>query len=162
MDAIRIDSVTHLTLHVSQQIHEHGWALVATPYDGLLHHHTLGLTDRLDHQELETFALDEGRGSAYLSVLVDRIKAGRRYRCGDFVSDLVPGFDLFLVENPADPAGSASTDGRLRLVWPDAQHRYPWHSDCEARCARQRFIPPPSDISLDHLTSQLSVLGQIN
>lgn len=162
MNVILVESVAEVTVEISRQLHEHGWALIATPYEGLLHHYTLGLPRRWHHPDLEAFGLDEERGAGFITTLVARIAAGKRYRSGDFLSDLVPGFDLFLVENPIDPAGEPITGGRLRLVWPDAEHRYPWHADCEARCACQRFIPPPADVSLEALQAQLGVLGRIN
>ncbi|MBI3993150.1 MAG: DUF4262 domain-containing protein [Candidatus Lambdaproteobacteria bacterium] len=162
MHPIRVDSISSLLVHVSRQIHEFGWALIVTPYGDYLHHYTLGLPLRWRHQDLETFALDEERGSAYLTALVQRIQDGMRYRNGDFVSDLAAGYDLFLVENPCDPEGAPMTSGRLRLVWPDAHYRYPWHQGCERRCAAQAFIPPPSDVELQHLHCQLGVLGAVN
>ena len=162
MNPMRVDSISSLLVEISRQLHEHGWALIVTPYGDYLHHYTLGLPLRWRHQDLETFALDEGRGSAYLTTLVERIGGGTRYRNGDFISDLALGYDLFLVENPHDPDGAPMTSGRLRLVWPDANHRYPWHKDCERRCAVQAYIPPQTDVELPHLHTQLGVLGALN
>ncbi len=162
MDAIRVDSIASLLVNVSRQIHEFGWALIVTPYGDYLHHYTLGLPQRWRHADLETFALDEGRGCAYLTALVQRIRDGTRYSSGDFISDLVPGFDLFLVQNPLDPDGAPVTGGRLRLIWPDARHRYPWHRDCERRCAAQAYVPPPSGVDLATLQTQLGMLGLVH
>lgn len=162
MNPIRVDSVPSLLVGISKQIYEYGWALIVTPYGDYLHHFTLGLEYRWQHADLETFALDEGRGAAYLSALVERIRNGTKYRNGDFVHDLVPGFDMFLMHNPSDPDGAPTTDGRLRLVWPDARYRYPWHKDCESRCAAQAIIPPPTDLDMAGLQAQLSVMGTIN
>lgn len=160
MDLIQIESVSSLVNQVSSQMHDHGWAMVATEYEGLLYHFTVGLEYTYEHPNLEAFGLDGERGKNYLETLVERIKGGQRYRAGDFISDLAKNYDLFLLENPANPEGPPITGGRLRLVWPDAEHRYPWDAGCTAHCAAQTFIPPITGIDLEGVHLLMSVLGK--
>ena len=159
MEPININSTPHLAIQVSKQMHDFGWALIATEYEGLLYHFTAGLEYSFGHQNLETFGLDEVRGKNYLEILVERIRSGEKFQSGDFFSDLSPGYDLFLLENPANPDGQPITGGKLRLIWPDSNNRYPWDADCTAYCASQTFIPPITGIDLEGLHQLLSVLG---
>jgi Domain of unknown function (DUF4262) len=151
MEPVRVDSVRTLLLQVSRQLHDHGWALISTPYCGQLFQFTLGLREHHGHPDLETLGLGDELGRGLLTALVQRILAGQRFRPGDFFSDLVRGYDLFLVDNPLALDGPPLTGGRLRLVWPDAAHRYPWHADCDAACAVQRLLPCSEGLELPDL-----------
>jgi hypothetical protein len=151
MQPIRVDSVNSLLVQVSRQMHEHGWALLCTQVEGWLYHFTVGLEPRHHHPDLEVIGLDEALAQRLLTVLVGRIRAGERYRAGDIPTGLVRGYDLLLVNNPSDLYGPALTGRRLRLVWPDPAHRYPWHEDCDPVCASQRLIPSTQGLELDDL-----------
>lgn len=159
MQPIRVDSVKQLLVNASRQLRAHGWALIATGLEGWPYHYTVGLQARGGHPELEAIGLDDARATHYLGALVARIAAGERLRNGDFFSDLARGYDLFLVRNPAAPHGPPLTGGRLRLVWPDARHRYPWHADCAADCAAQRLMAPTGGLDLPALKLLLSHSG---
>ena len=89
------------------------------------------------------------------------MQAGERLRSGDFFSKLVPGQDLFLVENPTDPQGPPITGGRLRVVWPDSRHRYPWQPGCDPDCARQALILDTEGLDVESLHLLLSRTGKI-
>lgn len=151
MNGIPAESVNRMLVEVSRQIHDHGWALVGLPLEGALFHFTLGIKERFDHPDLETLGLDEGLARDFLGALVARIKSGERFRSGDFFTDLAGGYDLFLVNNPVSLNGPPLTGSRLRLVWPDANHRYPWHADCEEDCAMQRFLPTSEGLNIKDL-----------
>jgi len=151
MQPLKIESVKGLLVSISRQLKEHGWSLVVLPVEDTFYHFTLGLPGKYQHPDLEVLGLDEQMGRDFLNELVTRIKQGARFQSGDFFTDLVEGYDLFLVNNPVSPNGPPLTGERLRLVWPDARNRYPWHSDCEADCSRQRLIPDTSGIELSDL-----------
>lgn len=142
MSAKHVATAEDLVDQVSRRLHDHGYAILCSEYNGLLHHYTLGLQRAWGHPELEVLGLDEALGERLLNVLVERIARGERFRDGDFFSGLIKGYDLFLVRNPRDPAGEAITGERLRLVWPDRRGRYPWHDDCLPSCAVQRTLLP--------------------
>ena len=159
MDDISINSTDQLTLEVSRQMHEHGWALVGTVYERIPFYLTIGLEYSYQHPNLEVFGLDDERAKNYIEHLVYRIQNGEKFQAGDFFSGITPGYDLILVENPADPNGPPITGGRLRMCWPDKNHRYPWDHDCETYCAVQTWLPPIEGINLENIHQLMSVLG---
>ena len=162
MTDLTMESTKALATAVSGQIRDHGWALLCTPYqDTLLHVCTLGLELTQQHQDLEVLGLTPEMGSQFLNHIAARITAGERYRSGDFFSNLVEGFDLFLVENPVSMNGPPVTQGRLRLIWPDARSKYPWNDDCDPQCATQRFVLPQDGLDLESLYALLALeLGE--
>lgn len=160
VEPIRIDSMNKLLLQVSGQLQEHGWALICTEYQSYPYQFTLGLEHSFDHPELEVIGLPPDLGQALLSELVKRIKAGNRLSAGDFFSDLKKGYDFFLVENPVEPDGPAVTGGRLRLIWPDARHRYPWHPDCEEYCTVQTLLLEDDSLTMEGLETLLRYSGE--
>lgn len=151
VDPIRIDSFNQLLLQVGDQLRRHGWALVATEVQGIPYQYTLGLSLKFGHPDLEVIGLTPDLGQTLLENLVGRIMKGERLKPGEFLSDLKKGYDFFLVENPIDPDGPPVTGGRLRLIWPDAQGRFPWHADCEAYCASQSLLLEGDGIDTESL-----------
>lgn len=140
MEPIRIASLDHLLLQIGGQLRGQGWALICTEHQGHPLQFTMGLTITYDHPELEVVGLTPDLGQAMLQNLVERIQGGTRLKPGEFFSDLKKGYDFFLVDNPIDPEGPPVTGNRLRLIWPDRNHRYPWHADCEPYCAVQSLM----------------------
>ena len=153
-------SIKALALEISRQIHHHGWALLCSPLDDqAMHVCTLGLEMSKGHSDVEVLGLTPELGRRLMNEVAARIQAGNRFQAGDFFSDLVSGYDLFLVDPPQDsnmPAGS----GRLRLVWPDANHRYPWHDDCDAYCTVQRQASPGDGLDMESLYALLATEDQ--
>ncbi|MDH5752461.1 MAG: DUF4262 domain-containing protein [Deltaproteobacteria bacterium] len=156
MKATGTNAINTLLMQVSGQLKQHGWAMVCLEYGGHPYIVTIGLERAFGHPELETLGLPEELGRKFLGELVARIKEGVRFHSGDFFSDMVRGYDLFLVRNPLNPDGPSLTGKRLRLVWPDARHRYPWHSDCDADCAVQRLLPRIEGLSLEGFRAMMA------
>jgi hypothetical protein len=148
--------MNNLLVQVSRQLRRHGWALLCSEIKGHPYQFTLGLTARLGHPELEVIGLEPAMGQDLLAELVRRIKGGQRLEAGDFFSDLKRGYDFFLVDNPIDPDGPPLTGNRLRLIWPDAQHRYPWHADCDPYCEAQGLLLEPDGMDVEGLAKLLS------
>lgn len=140
VDPIKIVSLDHLLLQVGDQLRGHSWALICTEHQGFPLQFTMGLAVTYDHPELEIVGVTPELGQAMLQNLVDRIKKGVRLQPGEFFSDLKKGYDFFLVDNPIDLEGPPVTGGRLRLIWPDRNHRFPWHPDCDPYCAAQSLM----------------------
>lgn len=140
VDPIRITSLDHLFLQIGDQLRGKGWALICTEHQGFPLQFTLGLSVTHHHPELEIVGVTPDLGQAMLQNLVERIQAGERLEAGAFFSDLKKGYDFFLVDNPIDPEGPPITGDRLRLIWPDRNHRYPWHPDCDPYCAAQSLM----------------------
>jgi len=146
VEPIRIRSVSDLLVQVSRELKEHGWALLCSEQDGPPYQFTMGLRARHGHPELEVVGLPPNLGQHALERLVKRVAAGERLRSGDFFSNVFKGFDVFVVDNPIEPGGPPLTGGRLRAIWPDAQHRYPWQHGCDADCAVQGLLIEPDGL----------------
>ena len=159
---VQIDSLGKLLLHASRELKRHGWALICTEYHGHPYQCTLGLESRWRHPELEVLGLTPELGQVVLERLVARIKAGERLKAGDFFSNVLRGHDLFIVENPLDPEGPPLTGGRLRVIWPDANARYPWHADCDPQCAAQSVLIEVDGLDLHGLEVLFSYTGRVS
>ncbi len=159
VEPVRIASLNDLVIKISGQLREHGWALICTEHQGIPLQFTLGLTLKFHHPDLEVVGLPPDLGQAMLENLVERIRAGERLEPGTFFSNLKKGYDFFLVDNPIDLEGPPVTGKRLRLIWPDANHRFPWHADCDPYCAAQSLLLDWDGIDEKGLHSLLSNTG---
>lgn len=143
MDATEL-SVEEVNQKVKADIQYYGWSILASDYQGLIYAHTLGLEASFDHPEIDTLGLPEELATIFLNELAEWVKGGIRLEAGMTISEFVEGYEFILVTNPAEPNGAPSTNGYLRLIWPDANHRYPWDPGCEADCMLQTLLPDNS------------------
>jgi len=151
VEPVHIKSINSLLVQVSRQLKEHGWALICTAYHGHPYQFTVGLQARWEHPELEVLGLTPDLGQVVLERLIARVRDGQRLGPGDFFSDVLKGYDLFVVDNPLDPAGLPLTGARLRVIWPDAHHRYPWQPGCDPGCAAQSLLIEPDGLDMHGL-----------
>ena len=142
MDATEL-SIKEVDQKVKADIQCYGWSILASDYQGIIYAHTVGLENSFDHPEIETLGLSEELATIFLNELAEWVKGGVRLEAGTTISEFVEGYEFILVTNPAEPNGAPSTNGRLRLIWPDANQRYPWDPDCEADCELQTLLPSP-------------------
>ncbi len=129
---------------VRSDIEQYGWSILASEFQGVIYAHTIGLEDSFQHPEIEVLGLTEELATIFLNELAKFVKQGAKLKAGMAISDFVEGYELLLVTNPADPNGAPTTNGRLRLIWPDTNHRYPWDADCAPDCAIQSLLPDSS------------------
>ncbi|HEX9842042.1 MAG TPA: DUF4262 domain-containing protein [bacterium] len=162
MEPIHIDSVGSLLLQVSRELKSRGWALICTEVQGHPYQFTLGLESRYRHPELEVVGLTPELGQLVLTRLVERIAGGARLQPGEFFSNVLKGHDVFVVDNPIDPGGPPLTGGRLRAIWPDARHRYPWQADCEPTCEAQSILIEPDGLDRHGLELLFSYTGRLS
>ena len=148
---IHIASISNLLLQVSRELKAHGWALICTTSQGHPLQFTIGLEANHRHPELEVVGLTPDLGQLVLERFVARIARGERLKRGEFYSGVLKGWDLFVVDNPIDPEGPPLTNGRLRIIWPDANARYPWHPDCDPLCTAQSLLLEPDGLNLHGL-----------
>lgn len=160
MEPIHIESTSDLLLQVSRQLQTRGWALLCSETGQHRYQFTVGLESSYEHPELEVIGLPPDLGGDLLAGLVERVKSGQRLRSGDFFSDLLRGYDLFVVNNPIDPGGPPITGGRLRLIWPDAHGRFPWQPDCDPSCTVQALILEPDGMNIQGLETLLAHSGR--
>lgn len=140
---------------VKEDIRIYGWSVLATEYQEQMFSHTVGLEKNFNHPEFEIYGLSEEIETLFLNELASRVKAGQKFKRGDVLTDLVEDYELILVINPSDPKSEISlTNNRLRIIWPDSNHLYPWDNDCEEECGRQRLIPD-STLPLQQLYEEL-------
>ena len=124
-----------------KDLEQYGWTILSTIYQDVIFAHTLGLMPNFSHPEVEVIGLTDDLTRLFLNSIAQRVKLGEVYNPGSVISELVEGFDLMMVTNPLNPQGPPSTNGRLRLIWPDSNHRYPWEEGCEANCLTQQLLP---------------------
>lgn len=98
--------------------------------------YTVGLT-AVDHPELLTFSLPLAVAESVLNDLSSEVLAGKPIRPCERRDNLLEGYEITFLPIP-DPldwimqAQNAYPETRvsaLQVVWPDKQHRYPWHDD---------------------------------
>ncbi len=140
MDATEL-SIEEVDQKVKANIQTYGWSILAADYQGLIYAHTIGLENSFGHSEIETLGLSEELATMFLNQLAEWVKEGVRLEAGMTISEFVEGYIFILVTNPAEPNSAPSTNGNLRLIWPDANQRYPWDSDCEIDCGLQTLLP---------------------
>ncbi|MBF0237306.1 MAG: DUF4262 domain-containing protein [SAR324 cluster bacterium] len=122
---------------IHQDLERYGWTILSTIYDEILCSQTFGLQKNFKHPEIEVVGLNDEMSCLFLNTLAQRIKMGQQFTHGSLIDEIIEGYELMLVHNPLDPQGMPLLEGRLRLIWPDSQHRYPWHQDCDSGCQVQ-------------------------
>lgn len=132
--SLSLEEVNH---KVHDDIDRYGWSILAADRDGVMYVHTIGLETSYNHPEIEILGLSEELSTTFLNELGQWVKNGERLEAGRVISEFVEGYEFILVRNPSDPNGSPSTNGKLRLIWPDGNHYYPWDRGCEENCLAQ-------------------------
>ncbi len=140
MDGMKL-SAEAVNDKVRSDIEQYGWSIIASEFQGGIYAHTIGLEQSFKHPEIEVLGLNEELATVFLNELAKLVKQGTELKNGMTISDFVEGYELMLVTNPSDPNGEPTIDGRLRLIWPDTNHRYPWDNDCAADCSIQSLLP---------------------
>ena len=159
MESISVMSTNQLVVEISRQMKLQGWAILGMEYEQVPFFLTVGMEFSFSHPNLEVFGLEKSMALQYFQHIIDRVRKGETFQAGDFISGTIPGRELILVENPADPNSDPITGGRLRLVWPDANFRYPWDHDCDQKCAVQTYLPPVEGLNLEGIHLLIDVLG---
>ncbi|MGA1599595.1 MAG: DUF4262 domain-containing protein [bacterium] len=124
-----------------EDIQNYGWGLLTTDYKGHQFCHTIGLHWTFQHSDFEMVGLNEELATLFLNELAMRVKEGKKFQHLAVIDDMVENTELMLVHNPIDPEGEPVLNGRLRLIYPDSQHRYPWEAGCDEDCLVQLLFP---------------------
>lgn len=140
-----MDATTLSLEEINQKIHadiqSYGWSIILSVYQGSTYANTIGLETNFDHPEIEILGLTEELATIFLNKLAEWVKCGTRLAAGMAITEFVEGYELLLVANPINPQGAPTLNGRLRLIWPDANHYYPWDPDCDEACSQQTLLP---------------------
>jgi len=139
---------------IREDLRRYGWTVLSTLYHDTVFIHTLGLHWSYQHPDLEVLGLEDELGTALLNELAQRVKNGQRFQSGDLIEDVAEDVALWVTANPLDPDGPPLLNGRLRIVWPDNQNRYPWEADCEPRSRAQLLFPDSTMPNREELEAQ--------
>ena len=134
-------SVDEINQKISADLQRYGWSVIASDYQGMVYANTIGLEINFDHPEIEILGLDEELATLFLNKLAEWVKSGVRLQSGQKITEFVEGYELILMNDFPDAHGHPANSERLRLIWPDMNHCYPWQAGCDADCARQTLIP---------------------
>ena len=160
MDYLNLLPTSKITKKVQEDLFLYGWTILATPYRDILFLHTFGLQYNYGHPEFEMLGAPEELAVQILNFLSHRVRQGESFPIGTTLSGLIDNYDLKLVMNPFDPLGDSITNGRLRVIWPDANHHYPWDEGCSLDCLRQQLCPD-STLPDRKLYETIALLNQL-
>lgn len=146
MDATTL-SFNEINEKINSDIQTYGWSIIASEYRGMVYANTLGLEANFDHPEIEILGLCEELATLFLNQLAEWVKAGLRLESGRTITEFVEGYEFILLNDFSDPQGQPANSERLRLIWQDSNHCYPWDADCEEECAMQTLIPKTIPVS---------------
>ena len=131
-------------------VEEYGWHVVAVAADdeGPGFAYSVGFFHTFGHPEVIVFGLDTDIMIDIINGIGDQIEAGEALNDLDESGDVLEGYNIFFrtVEHRHYPEyyGCAlwfyqgATFPALQCIWPDAEHHYPWHPECEPGLAAQQ------------------------
>jgi hypothetical protein len=116
-------------------IERHGWAVrMVAPLlgeEGMTFAYTVGLT-AMGHPEVVEQGLPNDVGQAFLNVVGEEVRRGRRFEAGSIVTDLSTGRQPVAFLRVGDTSGLTAVKlvyrevDALQLVWSDTAGRLPW------------------------------------
>jgi hypothetical protein len=117
--------------------------------------YSIGIYETLKRPELIIIGLPRKNAGGIINLYGRRIRDERRvYRGGEFVDDLIEGYQAFLIDVTCSPskedyalsAGWYYDRGdfpMFQLVWPSIEKRYPWEHGQESLRREQPLLSPP-------------------
>jgi hypothetical protein len=121
-------------------VEKHGWSDMSIfptqDSPGRSFNYTVGFSRYLDQPELLIMGLDHQQMHGILGAAYERMKAGDRFRAGEYFDGVLVDHRVAFVEipDPMDNGYPMSMTHRLmneftalQLVWPDMNDRFPWH-----------------------------------
>lgn len=122
---------------VIEDVRDFGWHVMKVFEDrkGPGFAFTIGLPTTFHHPECIIIGLPPNTMHVMLNTLGESLRIGRRYQAGDETDILLEGYVCTFRPFPTMDAylGTAiwyhqgHDFGALQVVWPDREHRYPWH-----------------------------------
>jgi hypothetical protein len=130
-------------------IESHGWAVqMVSPRlgeAGVSFAYTVGLT-AMGHPEVVEQGLPNDVGHAFLNVLGEEVRGGRRFEPGTIVNDLSAGGEPVAFLRVDDTSGLTAVGqmygvvNALQLVWSDSAGRLPWQPGFASPADRQPLL----------------------
>jgi hypothetical protein len=133
-------------------VKKYGWHVIAVREDkeGPGFAYSIGLFHTFEHPEVIVFGLDLRLMHQMINGIGEQIKSGERFEHLDEADDILEGYNVLFrrVEKKhyREYFGYARWfyQGNrfpvLQCVWPDNQHRYPWHSAFNENLAKRQPI----------------------
>lgn len=110
------------------------WIIHGVFEDNGVVYHTHGLNE-YDSLELElNLPLPEDDAMIFLNMIGLRIANGQPYKDGDVAKDL---FNVPIVFKETPGISSMTDELHLRVIFPDAQGKFPWDDNCHPDYANQ-------------------------
>lgn len=143
---------------VIDDIREYGWHVVGIEADeeGPAFAYSIGLQHTLQHPEIIVFGLNDAETMMYIiNTVGDEIRKGSTFEDWHESDEILNGYSCMFRRVPAeaypDYLGYAKWFYRpesfdvLQCFWPDKQHRYPWHPDCQESVKQRQPILAQDD-----------------
>jgi hypothetical protein len=128
---------------------QYGWHVIGVEEDkeGPSFAYSIGLYRSFGHPEVIIFGLAVGVMHRIINAVGEQVRAGTKLEHLDEAADILDGYSVAFrsVERRHSPdyLGYARWFYKgdfpaLQCVWPDSQHRYPWHPEVSADTARRQ------------------------
>jgi hypothetical protein len=138
---------------VIDDVQRHGWHVVGIEEDaeGPGFAYSIGMQHTLNHPEIIVFGLKNAKiMMQIINVIGDEVRKGEAFEDWHERDQILDGYSCIFRTAPAeaypDYLGCAMWFYRpdsfsvLQCVWPDMQHRYPWHPDCDRDVIKRQPI----------------------
>ncbi len=128
----------------------HGWHVLGVEEDeeGPAFAYSIGLYYNFKHPEVIVFGLPVRVMHLIINAVGEEVRSGKRFEHWDESDDVLDGYQVaFRTVEPRhyrEFLGFARWFYRgddfpvLQCVWPDSQHRYPWHPECKATLSHRQ------------------------
>ncbi len=135
---------------VIDDVQRHGWHIVCVDEDedGPAFAYSIGLFHTLKHPEIILFGLPIETMGSSINALGQAISSGAKFADGhesdQVLEDYLCIFRTVPFEAYPEYLGFAKwfyqseTFPVLQCIWPDTEHRYPWHPDCPVEVQRRQ------------------------
>jgi Domain of unknown function (DUF4262) len=113
--------------------------------EGMAFAYTVGLT-AMGHPEVVEQGLPNDVGRAFLNVVGEEVRSGRRFEVGSIVTDLAAGGQPLAFLRVEDTSGLTAVEqvygvvDALQLVWSDSAGHLPWEPDFGPAADRQPLL----------------------
>jgi hypothetical protein len=138
---------------VIDDVKRYGWHVVGVEDDdeGPGFAYSIGIQQTLDHPEIIVFGLKNAKTMMQvINVIGDEVRKGERFEDWHESDEVLDGYSCMFRTVPKDAyreyLGYAmwfyrpKTFDVLQCIWPDKQHRYPWHPDCPQEIRQRQPI----------------------
>ncbi len=138
---------------VIDDVHQFGWHIVGVEDDpeGPAFAYSVGMFHTLNHPEIIIIGLNDAETMMHIiNSIGDEIRKGAKFQDWHESDQILDGYSCMFRSVPTevypDYLGNAMWFHRpepfpvLQCVWPDNQHRYPWHPECQSGIVQRQPV----------------------